>query len=802
MMSTSNSDMSIPETSSIREIKYLSCQGGGMKGIGYVGAIQELDRLGILDQLEEVAGSSAGGLFAVMVAIGCTADELKTEMLNLDFRAFQDKREIGWVEASKVKQLVKGGAALASRAGFLSQLVKDVPVVGKTLSKVTPAKLAEGAFNIAANVASGAEKAEDLLGLALGEELGLFEGDALMWYLANLVARKTGNPNITFRELASLAEASGSPFKKLILTGSNLSTKKLEYYSAETTPDMPIVQAARISASFPGAYKPVVLADGQTRVDGGLLENLPDVFNKIPYLTNDSFNNASGGNKYAFALSFVTEKDQKSGKTIKTAPDLAAGLYEAKMNEDELQKKYGENIAYINTVGMGTLEFEANEEKKHNLVESGATSIADAFKKILQKEEVKQQSLPAKTSPERTRQKTKWLEAVTKQLEKNLEQLELAKIGLEFSADILLENYRNNKEFREQIKALRDIEHEIKGKTFAEDPINESLEKRKKCYQQLIEGYEKRGNTPLADFFRDLQADSENPDFFISKSESEFKVYVWQDIRSCENYISEARRELEAKKASTYKSEQFKELVDLNKQLNETLHRKTTLLTKMNHFILQKAPKLERAILGFSRAVALVSFVCFLPAAIPCVGFAKLVKQFSKENSARATADNVIDFFRLTDVVKENSLRKLREETTLFLRKMNQNYAKADKAEITYLQKLYQCYLGNSGLKIEDIFIRKPGESPEAHFQRIQTETEKLFLALKQPEKVEKESIKNIKGFDNFRHAVQLEQVGALQKTGRAALQVKFQEERKKRLGSAYGKLNRSDDNQKPKKTK
>jgi predicted acylesterase/phospholipase RssA len=64
-------------------------EGGGVKGIGLVGAIAETEARGF--RFENVAGTSAGAIVAALVAAGYTAAELKVEMESLDYRRFQDK---------------------------------------------------------------------------------------------------------------------------------------------------------------------------------------------------------------------------------------------------------------------------------------------------------------------------------------------------------------------------------------------------------------------------------------------------------------------------------------------------------------------------------------------------------------------------------------------------------------------------------------------------------------------------------------------------------------------------------------
>src|SRR5689334_9963902 len=66
-------------------------EGGGVKGIGLVGAYAALEQEGW--KPECVAGTSAGAITAALVAAGYTAAELRDEVLALHFRDFKDE---GW----------------------------------------------------------------------------------------------------------------------------------------------------------------------------------------------------------------------------------------------------------------------------------------------------------------------------------------------------------------------------------------------------------------------------------------------------------------------------------------------------------------------------------------------------------------------------------------------------------------------------------------------------------------------------------------------------------------------------------
>jgi NTE family protein len=62
-------------------------EGGGMRGIGLVGAIYEFEKNGYL--FRNVAGSSAGAIIAALIASGYSAEEIRAEMENVNFDSFR-----------------------------------------------------------------------------------------------------------------------------------------------------------------------------------------------------------------------------------------------------------------------------------------------------------------------------------------------------------------------------------------------------------------------------------------------------------------------------------------------------------------------------------------------------------------------------------------------------------------------------------------------------------------------------------------------------------------------------------------
>jgi NTE family protein len=216
----------------------LVMEGGGIRGIAYGGALQELEQQGVLQAVERVGGTSAGAIQAALLAVGYSASEI-----------------VDVVNATPVQRLNDGRFIFF---GGSHRLVK---------------------------------------------QYGWYRGDEFATYLSELVARKTQKPNLTLGELHALAQQAyrGGPtrFRDLYTTGTNLTTQRVQVFSHETTPNMRVADAVRISMSIPLYFRAVLLdaqnnvlvgtpAPGQpvqVLVDGGLLANYPiDLFDKPRYL--------------------------------------------------------------------------------------------------------------------------------------------------------------------------------------------------------------------------------------------------------------------------------------------------------------------------------------------------------------------------------------------------------------------------------------------------------------------------------------------------------------------------------------
>lgn len=79
-------------------------EGGGVKGIAYVGALRELDKRQIVRNIDRVGGTSAGAINAVLLATGHSLKETQDLLSELDFNRFLDDT---WGIVRDTKRLIR-----------------------------------------------------------------------------------------------------------------------------------------------------------------------------------------------------------------------------------------------------------------------------------------------------------------------------------------------------------------------------------------------------------------------------------------------------------------------------------------------------------------------------------------------------------------------------------------------------------------------------------------------------------------------------------------------------------------------
>ncbi|MGC4100595.1 patatin-like phospholipase family protein [Ferruginibacter sp.] len=72
------------------DYKNLVMEGGGVRGLAYAGVFSVLEEKGVLQQIENIGGSSAGAIAGMLVSIGYTAAEIDSLMTELPIQKFNE----------------------------------------------------------------------------------------------------------------------------------------------------------------------------------------------------------------------------------------------------------------------------------------------------------------------------------------------------------------------------------------------------------------------------------------------------------------------------------------------------------------------------------------------------------------------------------------------------------------------------------------------------------------------------------------------------------------------------------------
>ena len=209
-------------------------------------------------------------------------------------------------------------------------------------------------------------------------KFGWFKGDYFLEWMQCRVNERTGNPNATFADL----HADPAKFNDLFVLSTDLSRRRSQVFSFETSPDLPVAEAVRASMSIPLFFEAYAIDDalfGETGakqdlfVDGGVLDNYP-----IELFDKDGVNPRTLG-LFLSNLGAPQNPDYK----IDSFPEYARNLFEALLdvqvnafnNSPDDQKR----TIVIDNLGVGTTDFSLSNEMKCKLIQQGAIAACGYF---------------------------------------------------------------------------------------------------------------------------------------------------------------------------------------------------------------------------------------------------------------------------------------------------------------------------------------------------------------------------------------------------------------------------------------
>ena len=312
-------------------------EGGGVKGIGFLGALKQFVKHygpDSLVQIERVAGASAGAIMALFVGLNYSLDEMETILWDLDFNKFKDD---SW--------------------GVIRDSIRVI------------------------------------------KKFGIYKGDYFESWVKEVIEAKTGNGNITFGEFKRLMEQKPEKgFKSIYFMGVNLTQSRQKVFSCEEQDceKLSLATAVRISMSIPlffeaprlienksGFLKRALKREGDVYTDGGVLNNYP-----INLFDKEGCRNAS---TLGFRLDSKDEIAQFRDGEENQDPEEITSLFSYAnalihvlyrfQDHRHLRSHDKDRTVYINTLHVKTTDFNLSDTDKKQLIASGKTAIDNFIKR-------------------------------------------------------------------------------------------------------------------------------------------------------------------------------------------------------------------------------------------------------------------------------------------------------------------------------------------------------------------------------------------------------------------------------------
>jgi Predicted esterase of the alpha-beta hydrolase superfamily len=116
-------------------------EGGGVKGIAYMGALDVLEERDILRNITRIGGTSAGAINAILLGFGFSPNETKNILWSLDFKKFMDDswgiirdtsrliNEFGWYKGDFFRDWI--GRLIKEKTGNSESTFADIEAMKK-----------------------------------------------------------------------------------------------------------------------------------------------------------------------------------------------------------------------------------------------------------------------------------------------------------------------------------------------------------------------------------------------------------------------------------------------------------------------------------------------------------------------------------------------------------------------------------------------------------------------------------------------------------------------------------------------
>lgn len=342
-------------------------KGGGVRGVAYMGAMEYFYREGYMRSVERVAGTSAGAISACLLSLNFS------DFASL--KAVADTLDYSKVPGKKAPKKGKDGR-MEPDEGLDEDLDGE-----KKLTQVFLAQVKEMSSNLSQNVRYLTRFFQDK---------GWYSSDYLYNWLKANIARQfsASKDSYTFADFRNpLIHVDSREFLDLYITGTDISNRSSRVFSFETTPDMEVAMAVRISMSiplffeaisyqYPGTDKP------QTYVDGGIMLNYPvGIFDDAKYCHKLQ----RGINPETLGFFLYSSPEDTKYKEVLNMIDYGGALFDTLLTVQEQlvfgsEKNKGRTV-FIDDKGVSYDDFsvKTNDGKYTMLYRSGMAATEDFF---------------------------------------------------------------------------------------------------------------------------------------------------------------------------------------------------------------------------------------------------------------------------------------------------------------------------------------------------------------------------------------------------------------------------------------
>jgi NTE family protein len=365
-------------------MKYdLVFEGGGAKGMVFVGALKEFESRG--HSYDRLLGTSAGAITATLIAAGYTVPEM------LD--ALGEKKNNKSVFSEFMSppspipdEVISNGAISSFLDGF------DIPYFPNFLEKIVKRSL----------LSYFGEKLPARHLVSFVELGGWFSADHFVeWLSAKLDSGIVAGKKRNFSKM-TLEEFYQATGKDLTLCVTDTTWHMMLALNHRTAPTCPITWAVRMSMSIPllwqevvwqkewGKYRDQEVA-GHSIVDGGVLSNFPiELFlSDLPSITSlmgpKTSNNVLGMliDETLAVEGVESAPITKSGidiaglKTVQRIGGLVNTMLEA--HDKSVIATFENLVVRLPAKGYGTTEFEMSDERRNLLIAAGQIAMKTYF---------------------------------------------------------------------------------------------------------------------------------------------------------------------------------------------------------------------------------------------------------------------------------------------------------------------------------------------------------------------------------------------------------------------------------------